>query len=262
MSQTAQNQQEHEPFPRKAFEMVCFHAIGLIDQNREYLQMHLTDADENTRQALADVELETARLERTVGEMMDLLTLEQDAASLRVLDLREVLRQVEVLETDIFQQLGVRLVVTAEAERCPVRCDLDGVEQLCFHLLSNALRATASGGTVALMLRPTDSGWQLVVTDEGCGLPDPARDNWKENRRRFLGGAGVGLRLCQAVCAHAGWTLTVENRPQKGVEARVEIPAIPEALLPSVELAAAGEERSSRLRWLLARETAILTGSR
>ena len=38
MRQTPQEQPESMEFPRREFESVCFHAIGLVDQNREYLQ--------------------------------------------------------------------------------------------------------------------------------------------------------------------------------------------------------------------------------
>ena len=44
MRQTPQEQPESMEFPRREFESVCFHAIGLVDQNREYLQMHLRRA--------------------------------------------------------------------------------------------------------------------------------------------------------------------------------------------------------------------------
>ena len=260
MSQKTQNHHRGEPFPREAFEAVCFHAIGLIDQNREYLQMHLADADANTRQALKDVELETARLDRTLGEMMDLLAQNEPAPPPRWLDLCSVVQQLELLKEDVFAQLGVRLAVEYAVERCPVRCDPDAAEQLCFHLLSNALRATAPGGTVTLTLRESGTGWVLLVEDEGCGLPDPEAGRWLENRRRFLGGAGAGLILCRAICETAGWTLTVQDRPGKGVEARVEIPAGPQdAVDHLVELHASGQEAISRFGWQLGRELRLLS---
>ena len=53
--------------PREEFGDVCFHALGIIDQNREYLQMHLlASADLPTRQALSDIQIESARVSRTV----------------------------------------------------------------------------------------------------------------------------------------------------------------------------------------------------
>ena len=73
MRQTPQEQPESMEFPRREFESVCFHAIGLVDQNREYLQMHLlASADLPTRQALSDIQIESARLDRTVRNAITL----------------------------------------------------------------------------------------------------------------------------------------------------------------------------------------------
>lgn len=65
-------------FPRKQFESVLLHSLRIMDQNREYLQMHLArTGDERTRQALEDMGQESIRLERTLREMMGLLEAEQ-----------------------------------------------------------------------------------------------------------------------------------------------------------------------------------------
>lgn len=188
MRQTPQEQPESMEFPRREFESVCFHAIGLVDQNREYLQMHLRESgDAPTRQALADMELQTARLERTLSEMMDLMALEEDPVpSRRGFDLCSVLRQAASLREEMARQAKVHLTVSCEPDTCPVLGSPEEAELMVFHLLSNALRASAPGGKIVLRLCRAEDAWQLTVTDHGCGLPGPA--NWQENRRRFLGG--------------------------------------------------------------------------
>ena len=122
MRQTPQEQPESMEFPRREFESVCFHAIGLVDQNREYLQMHLRESgDAPTRQALADMELQTARLERTLSEMMDLMALEEDPVpSRRGFDLCSVLRQAASLREEMARQAKVHLAVSCEPDTCPV----------------------------------------------------------------------------------------------------------------------------------------------
>lgn len=260
MSQTAQ-QPGDEGFPRKEFEAVCFHAIGLIDQNREYLQMHLREsADAPTRQALADMELETARLERTLGEMMDWMALEEPQGPVlpaRCFDLCGILQQAAALQEEIFRQVGVRLVVETEPGPCVALGSPEEAGLLLFHLLSNGLRATGAGGEIRLHLNRAGDAWQLIVEDNGCGLPGPA--NWQENRRRFLGGAKVGLKICRVVCRRAGWDFALEERPGGGAMARVCIPAQMEAALGSaVSLHTPGEEAQTRLRWQLARELRLL----
>lgn len=80
---------------REEFGDVCFHALGIIDQNREYLQMHLlASADLPTRQALSDIQIESARLDRTVRNAITLYRLENEELSeLQPLDLCSLLEK-------------------------------------------------------------------------------------------------------------------------------------------------------------------------
>ena len=76
---------------REEFGDVCFHALGIIDQNREYLQMHLlASADLPTRQALSDIQIESARVSRTVHNAMLLYRLENgEPCELQPFDVRD-----------------------------------------------------------------------------------------------------------------------------------------------------------------------------
>ena len=88
---------------REEFGDVCFHALGIIDQNREYLQMHLlASADLPTRQALSDIQIESARLDRTVRNAITLYQLENEELSeLQPLDLCSLLEKAGRLAPDI-----------------------------------------------------------------------------------------------------------------------------------------------------------------
>ena len=89
-----------ENFPRKAFETAC-HAMGVLEQNREYLQFHLKNADEKTQQALADMQRGAARLERAMSEIEDLLALHDPPPARRWMDLRDVLAQADAMGPEI-----------------------------------------------------------------------------------------------------------------------------------------------------------------
>lgn len=131
-------------FPRKQFESVLLHSLRIMDQNREYLQMHLArTGDERTRQALEDMGQESIRLERTLREMMGLLEVEMnDKPSMKPVDLCWILMEAAQIAPEIEKQLGIRLTVDhSPFRRCYVKADAQEAEQLLFHLLSNALRA-------------------------------------------------------------------------------------------------------------------------
>lgn len=218
--------------PQEEFGDVCFHALGIIDQNREYLQMHLlASADLPTRQALSDIQIESARLDRTVRNAITLYQLENEELSeLQPLDLCGLLE----------------ITLTAESggiEHCAVMGVPDEAEQLLLHLISNALRACDAGGRVWVSLKQKKTGVALRVEDNGCGLmeEDPI-----ENNRRFLSGAKLGLRICKLICRRAGWKLTLTARPGGGTRAQVVFPlASCEDIPPEMELHS-GEENDIR----------------
>lgn len=250
----------------KEFEDLCFHSIGLIDQNREYLQMHLSELkDERIGQALLDIGVESARLERAMSEMLSLLEVsagEGSTAKERPLcwfDLCQTLRSAEGAKEAILCQTGVKLTVKTTLDHAWLYADAERTEQILFHLLSNALRACASGKKVELGLEKKADVYLLTVTDNGCGLPK--EENWQENHRRFLGGAKLGLRLCRVYCEQAGWDLSVHDRKSRGTQAELRIPLPPEdaEVLTTVDLHSSGAVEAGRLQWLLEREARVLS---
>lgn len=155
---------------REEFGDVCFHALGIIDQNREYLQMHLlASADLPTRQALSDIQIESARLDRTVRNAITLYQLENEELSeLQPLDLCSLLEKAGRLAPDIQRSLEIALTTESGGiEHCTVMGVPDEAEQLLLHLISNALRACDAGGGVWVSLkqkRPAScSGWKTTA---------------------------------------------------------------------------------------------------
>lgn len=228
---------------RKRVEEVCFRSLALIGRNCEYLEQHFgrTGADASTRQAVADIDTAAMQLDRTLSEAITLLEFlhEDTKPQLYPIDLCELLQQVAAQSDMIRAQLGVDIRLDyGGCTTCCVMADRRDAELLCLHLLSNALRACGTGGKVQLTLRRCESFWQLTVLDDGCGLPETSREAWLENRRCFLGGAGLGLLLCRECCRRMGWDLRVEQRaPEKGTRAVVTIPLCDEPMPePTVEL--------------------------
>lgn len=215
--------QDEAGFPQKQLETAFLHSLRLLEQNREYLQMHLQPLkDARTAQALEDMEQEAARLERTFRELMELSAPERPVQK-RPVDLCRLLAQLEGLRGEIDAQSSTKLTVDCGGlERCLVWGDREMAEQICFHLLSNALRAAAPGGNIQVCLRQTGQDIRLTIEDDGCGLPEG--EGWLENRRRFLGGAQAGLLLCRRYCRQLGWELALLPRTPQGVRAELTLP--------------------------------------
>ena len=229
MQQKEEGSLKVQTIPQKELEQACFHALGLITRNCEYLEQHLahTGADAESCQAVADIGAATARLDRTVNEIMALLEYlrTEELPQLSPMDLCELLQQIAAQADMIQEQLKVELKLECGGwTSCRVMGDRNDAELLLLHLLSNALHACSAGGKVRILLRRSESFWQLTVEDDGCGLPESSREAWIENRRCFLGSAKVGLLLCHECCRRMGWGLRVESAPEKRTQAGVTSP--------------------------------------
>ena len=239
-----QGQGEAE-FPQKQLETAFLHSLRLMDQNREYLQMHLAPAaDSRAAQALDDMAVESARLERTFREVMELSAPEQPLHKLP-LDLCQLVSQMDRMGEEIKAQCGTTLRADCGGlTQCLVWGDRAMAEQICFHLLSNALHAVAPGGSITVGLRRTEQDVTLFVEDDGCGLPEG--ESWLENRRRFLGGAQAGLLLCRS--------------PQGArAELKLPLPARPVPIEAPVEFRSSADRTPTALQHQLRRELYLLT---
>ena len=267
MEQTRQNDTgvlTIQAVPQRDVEQACFHALGLIGRNCEYLDQHLAHigADESSRQAVSDISAASARLDRTLNEVMSVLEYlrTEEPPRLHPLDLCELMKQVGQQADMIQAQLGVELSLDYGGwTACRVLADRSDAELLLLHLLSNALRACSAGGKVQLLLRRSEAFWQLTVLDNGCGLPDGDENAWLENRRCFLGGAKLGLVLCRECCRRMGWGLQVERAPEHGTQAVITVPLCTERMMDTtVELHASGDtakaQQQYQLRAMLVRE--------
>lgn len=190
-------------------EDACFHSLGLIGRNCEYLEQHLArvGADAQSLQAVSDISAATAKLERTINELLSALEFLRagQPPKLYPLDLCELLQQVAAQADMVRAQLGVTLELDYGGwTTCRVLADRDDVELLCLHLLSNALRACREGGTVRILLRRSETMWQLTVRDNGWRSAGGAarKPGWKTGAAFW---AGLSWGCCFAASAAAAW---------------------------------------------------------
>ena len=90
------------------------------------------------------------------------------------------------------------------------------VAQLLTNLLENALRHTPEGTRVFLGLARTDSGVEIVVADNGPGIPDAERDKvfdrfYRLDRSRSTAGSGLGLAMVKAIAGLHGLSIRLED---------------------------------------------------
>ena len=97
--------------------------------------------------------------------------------SLRDADLVKLVSEVCESSADLAEQLGIQLKFVCAMDRRVCAIHPAAVEQMLYHLLSNALKFTPAGGTVTVELKKSGETLRLTVSDTGCGIP-PERMAW------------------------------------------------------------------------------------
>lgn len=186
-----------------------------------------------TRRHIEIVQEETHRLERIVGDLLDLATLEVSGGGLDVQDIPvEGLfgRVVARSELDVTRR-GIRLTTAIGLGAEIVAGDPLRIEQALQNLVWNSIRHTPPGGLIRLAAEPSVRGVDLVVSDTGAGIPadhlpfvferfykvDPARSSEST-------GSGLGLSIVKAIVERHGGSITVASDVGRGTTFTMHLP--------------------------------------
>jgi two-component system osmolarity sensor histidine kinase EnvZ len=115
------------------------------------------------------------------------------------------------------------------AAPCEIEAGRLAVRQILANLIQNALRY--GGGTrVELELECTNRLARVSVRDAGAGIPEDQLEKvfrpfyrLEVSRSQTTGGTGLGLAIVRQLAETNGWKVTLQNRPQGGLEATLEI---------------------------------------
>lgn len=188
---------------------------------------------DDEKELLGIIRRNADRLNLIISDILDISRME--AGKLRV-------RATRVDVQDIVSGVVRRSLADAEAARVgleelcdamlpPVRADQRRVEQILDDLVSNAIRATASGGSVTVRATAAGAFVSLSVEDTGVGLSAADRQRVFEPFYRvgseLVGrpaGAGLGLTICRDLAHGHGSELDVESTPGIGSRFSFRLP--------------------------------------
>jgi signal transduction histidine kinase len=193
---------------------------------REVLAMSELGRNPDAAHGLAVMADETHRLERIVGDLLDLARLEAGGESLQCEDVavENLFGRVAARHEPEAKLKGVSLVTSIATGAEILYGDALRLEQAVQNLAANALRHTLPGGDVELRAELSGPEVRLSIRDTGTGIPpehipfvfdrfykvDPARSG------HTAAGSGLGLSVVKAIVARHGGTVSVLSDP--GVE--------------------------------------------
>jgi two-component system, OmpR family, sensor histidine kinase KdpD len=200
--------------------------------------------DDETRRSLIAVAREEAeRLNRLVGNLLEMTRIE--AGALR--PAHEPCDVQEVVRTSL-DRLGFRLdgrLITVDVPAILVPMDFLLMVQVMANLLDNALKYSQPGTPIGVEAHvSTRSGevsgaqarengqtgvLELAVTDRGQGIPPEDTERifdkfYRVHRPESVGGTGLGLAICKAIVEAHGGRIQARNRPGGGTMISITLP--------------------------------------
>jgi two-component system sensor histidine kinase KdpD len=204
--------------------LVCI--TGALDTLRERVRTLTVEA----RLELLDTAWEEAeRLNRFVGNLLDMTKLEAGAVKLRR-ELCDVQDLVGCSLAALERRLGTRKVdLHVPSTLPPVRMDMTLMTQVLVNLLDNALKYSPASSPIDIAARVDASLLNIEVADRGPGIPAQDLKRVFEKFYRIpvpegVTGTGLGLSICKGIVEAHGGAIRAENRTGGGLRIIVTLP--------------------------------------
>ncbi len=183
---------------------------------------------QQVRASLDIVAAETDRLERLVGDVLDLAKLQANRFTVRheEVDLGRVLDHAYRAFTEEARRREIDYRPAHVTDAPVIVSDGDRVLQVISNLLSNAFRWTPDGGRIALGLASSNGTVRVDVIDSGPGVPPGERERiFDPFISNDANGTGLGLPIARELALALGGRIELEGANGGGSRFRLVLPA-------------------------------------
>jgi two-component system sensor histidine kinase ChvG len=187
---------------------------------------------EERRRFLEMVQRDVARMERLLTEAREISRIDAhlDDEGRTTVALDAVLAGLVESFRLRSDSTGVSFELTCEAGTVEVAGSADRLIQVFENLLANAASFSPPGGTVSVGLRRAHDEAEVVIADQGPGIPDEHREliftrffSWRPAGQQ-AGHTGLGLAIVKAIVEGYGGTVRAGPRPGGGAVFTVTLP--------------------------------------
>jgi signal transduction histidine kinase len=186
-------------------------------------------------QSLDETLAQINQMTEMVENLLTLARADEGRAPLAVeeSDLRELVADVAETAGMLGEDAGVTAVHTMPDTPVRLAVDRHRIREMLLNIVTNAIKYTPQGGTIALSLEEDDNAVTFTIRDTGIGIAagdlphiferfwraDPAR-----SRTGTRPGTGLGLAITKWIAEAHGGSITVQSRPGRGSIFTVRIP--------------------------------------
>src|SRR5688572_949431 len=196
----------------------------------EAIREGVVSEPEQVRVSLEIVAAETDRLERLVGDVLDLAKLQAHRFTVRheEVDLERVLDQAYGAFTEEARRREIDYSLSGKEAAPVIVSDGDRVLQVITNLLSNAFRWTPDGGRIELRLGTANGVVSVDVVDSGPGVPASQRTKiFEAFVSQDAEGTGLGLPIARELAVALGGGIELGSNAGTGSRFRLVLPVSP-----------------------------------
>lgn len=179
--------------------------------------------DENGKVAAADIERDMSQIEALISDMVVYARAERPDTPRELIDI--VAFAISVTDASPFA-VGVAGDTDGEFS---IIADPVALTRVLANLLENARRY--GEGEIIVRFSRGEAGLDIDVEDNGPGIPDDQMERvflpffrGERSRNRATGGSGLGLGIARAITSAHGASLSLQNRAEGGLQARLHFP--------------------------------------
>jgi two-component system sensor histidine kinase KdpD len=203
--------------------------IGAISSLRAYPERYNAAM---RAELMATIEDEAERLNRFVGNLLDMTRLESGALQIKTdrIDLAEVIETALRRAARILSPFRVAVELAPDLPMLPVDAVL--FEQVLFNLLDNAAKHSAPGAPIRITADRAGGMVRIAVIDAGDGIPPGDLEAIFDKFHRVRAadqrpaGTGLGLAVCRGFVEAFGGRIEASNRTDgRGAVLTVILPA-------------------------------------
>jgi two-component system OmpR family sensor kinase len=181
--------------------------------------------------AMKDMRLGIERLQRLVGQLLELARLESSVPRREPVDVIALARDCLVDHAVPAAARGIELSLEGMGDGSLVHGDPRGLRTLLDNLVGNAIKYAPADSVVTIAVQPAKDGVRLAVRDHGPGIAPELRQRVLERFQRGAAapadtGSGLGLAIAAEAARQHGAALELLTPADgRGLEARVVLPA-------------------------------------
>lgn len=207
--------------------------LSYVSGYSEALQTGIVKNKQDFEKYLSLILRESKRMERLVGDLLDLAKFDSDEYQLEKtpLPLAQLVEDATEKYSLSIQERGLKLSLHLDPDII-IMGDEGRIEQVIQNLTDNALHYTDKG-EISITLKRYNEGCILSIQDTGIGIPEEDLSQIKEKfyrvnkaRTRQDGGTGLGLAISEKLVKLHGGELVISSKEGQGTKVDIFFPTL------------------------------------